>query len=296
LLVRRRGSDPGGEMSLADHLRELRNRLIKSGIALAIAAVVCYIEWKPLFNFLSRPYCSIAVGQQHGCQLYTFQPLDQFLIRLRVSLMAAAVVSSPIWLYQLGAFITPGLKRKEKRYAGGFLAASLSLFLVGVVFAYLTIDRGLAFLLDIGGSRIEPLLGVTPYLNFVTLTLVAFGTAFEFPVVVVFLNLVGVLTTDRMRAWRRGMIFGLFVFAALITPSQDPFTFTFMAIPLCLLYEVCIIIGRLRDRSRRRQQAQDGLAALADDEASRLPPPEPVLTTVETTSRAPANTGRGAAG
>jgi len=109
-------------------------------------------------------------------------------------------------------------------------------------------------------------------------------------------NLVGVLTTDRMRAWRRGMIFGLFVFAALITPSQDPFTFTFMAIPLCLLYEVCIIIGRLRDRSRRRQQAQDGLAALADDEASRLPPPEPVLTTVETTSRAPANTGRGAAG
>src|SRR5664280_2349853 len=116
-------------------------------------------------------------------------------------------------------------------------------------------------------------LGVTPYLNFVTLTLVAFGTAFEFPVVVVFLNLVGVLTTDRMRAWRRGMIFGLFVFAALITPSQDPFTFTFMAIPLCLLYEVCIIIARLRDRSRRRQQAQDGLAAPgpipepADDDA-----------------------------
>lgn len=263
-------------MSLADHLRELRNRLVKSGIALAIAVIGCYLVWRPLFAFLSRPYCDIAVGRQHGCQLYTFQPLDQFLIRLRVSVLAGAVLSSPVWLYQLGAFITPGLKRTEKRYAGGFLAASLTLFVAGVVFAYLTISRGLAFLLDVGGPKIEPLLGVTPYLNFVTLTLVAFGTSFEFPVVVVFLNLVGVLTTDRMRTWRRGMIFGLFVFAALITPSQDPFTFTLMAIPLCVLYEGCIVIGRLRDRSRRRLAEREGLASLADDEASPAPlPPAP---------------------
>ncbi|GAC1329702.1 MAG: twin-arginine translocase subunit TatC [Mycobacteriales bacterium] len=267
---RRPAAEPDGQMTLVEHLTELRGRLVKSLLALAIAVAIAFWQWQAIYEFLNRPYCDIRVGQQLKCQLFTFGPLDQFLIRMRVSLIAGAVLSSPVWLYQIGAFITPGLRRHERRWAGGFLAASLVLFTIGAFFAYLTLSKGLQFLLGVGGTGITPLLDVSRYLSFVTLMLLAFGISFEFPVVVVFLNLLGILPTDRMRAWRRGMIFGIFVFSAVITPSQDPFTFLAMAIPLCLLYEVCIVIGRVRDRGRRRREVDRGFAAVGDDELSPL--------------------------
>jgi sec-independent protein translocase protein TatC len=256
-------------MALADHLRELRNRLGISLLALAVGVIVAFIHWEPIYAFLSAPYCATGAGTK-DCTLFAFGIFDQFLVRMKVSFIAGAVFTAPIWLYQLGAFITPALHRREKKYAAAFLASSLVLFSVGCVFAYLTVARGLDFLLSVAGGDVTQLLSIQSYLSFVTLMLLAFGAAFLFPVVVMFLNLVGIFSTARMRSWRRGMIFGIFAVAALITPSQDPFTFMAMAIPICVLYEGCIVIGRIRDRTRRRALAAEGLAGLDDDATSHV--------------------------
>jgi sec-independent protein translocase protein TatC len=258
----KRSSD--GRMALADHLRELRNRMGISLLALAVGVVVAFFFWQPIYDFLRQPYCSTGQGEK-TCDLYALGIFDQFLVRMKVSFIAGSVLTAPVWLYQLGAFITPALHRKERKYAAAFLAASLVLFSIGCVFAYLTVSRGLDFLLSVGGGDIVTLLSIQSYLSFVTLMLLAFGVAFLFPVVICFLNLTGILSTDRMRTSRRAMIFGVFAVSALITPSQDPFTFMVMAIPLCVLYEGCILIGRVRDRTRRRA---DPLAELGDDEPS----------------------------
>jgi sec-independent protein translocase protein TatC len=268
---KRRKRPADGRMALADHLREFRNRLGISLLALAVGVVVAFIYWQPIYDFLSQPYCRTQQGAKN-CNLYAFGIFDQFLVRMKVSFIAGSVLTAPIWLYQLGAFITPALHRKEKKYAAAFLGASLVLFSVGCVFAYLTVSRGLDFLLRVGGGDVLTLLSIQSYLSFVTLMLVAFGVAFLFPVVITFLNLTGILSTARMRSSRRGMIFGIFAMSALITPSQDPFTFMVMAIPLCILYEGCIIIGRVRDRTRRKALAADPVAQLADDETSYVDP------------------------
>jgi sec-independent protein translocase protein TatC len=261
------GSAGDGRMSLVEHLVELRNRSAKSLAALAVCVVVVFVFWEPVYDFLRQPYCNTRAGAEN-CDLTAFGIFDQFKVRLRVAFIGGAIVSSPVWLYQLGAFITPALHRKEKKYAAGFLTAALLLFLVGTTFAYLTVSRGLDFLLEVGGGDINTLLSIQSYLSFLTLCLLAFGVAFEFPVLVLFLNVVGVFPSSKMRAWRRGMILGIFTGSALITPSQDPFTFCFMAIPIYLLYEACIVIARLRERTRRG--SGEDYSGLADDETSVL--------------------------
>lgn len=257
-------------MGLTDHLRELRSRLGWSMLAIFVAMVVAFIFWQPVLEFLKQPYCATSAGQDQECQLASFSVFDQIRVRLRVSAIGGVVLAAPVWLYQVGAFITPALHGKEKRYAAGFLAASLLLFSVGTVFAYLTIAQGLQFLLTIGGDGVITITSLQSYLAFVTLCLIAFGVAFLFPVLVTFLNMVGVFPVEKMQAWRRGMIVGIFAAAAVITPSQDPFTFVIMAVPLCLLYEACIVLARLRDRSARRRRADDPVASLDDDATSSL--------------------------
>ena len=264
---------PDGRMPLIEHLRELRNRLAKSLLAITVGIVISFLFWEQILDFLRQPYCRSTASA--NCDLFAFTPLETFAIQLKTSSIGGVVLTAPIWLYQLGAFITPALHRKERRYAMAFVVVSTLLFAAGCVTAYLTLDRGLDFLLNVGGSDIEVLLSLKSYLNFVTLTLLSFGIAFLFPVVLVFLNVVGVLPTDRMRAWRRGMIVAIAVLAAVLTPSTDPYTFTFMAVPLYVLYEVCILIGRLRDRMGRRQREQDPVAQLGDDETSVLEPATP---------------------
>lgn len=265
-------------MALVEHLRELRNRLGISLLALAVAVVAALVFRGPIFDLLKRPYCQTDVAREASqrsgeqCNLYAFGTFEQFSVSLRVALIAGVVLSAPVWLYQLGSFITPALHRKEKRYAAAFLGASLILFSTGTVFAYFTISRGLQFLLSFAGEDVVTLPSIQSYLSFVTLTLIAFGVAFLFPVIVLFLNFSGVFPTAKMRSWRRGMIVGIAVAAAVLTPSQDPFTFMAMAVPLYALYEGCIVITRVRDRGlRRRRGLEPGaqeLEALGDDETS----------------------------
>ena len=258
-------------MALVEHLRELRNRMAIALIAIAIGVVVAWYLWQPIYDFLREPYCNTSQSGK-GCNLYALGIFDQFKVKLRVAFIGGTILASPVWLYELGAFITPALHKKERRYAVGFLASALVLFLAGTVLAYLSIARGLQFFLTLGGSHVAVILSIQAYLSFVTLMLLAFGVAFEFPVVILFLNVVGVLSPARMRQWRRGMIFGIFVASALITPTQDPFTFLAMAVPLCVLYEGCILIARLRERSRRRREQADPLASLDPDTPSYIDP------------------------
>lgn len=258
-----------GRMPLVEHLRELRDRLAWSLGAVAVCVVVAYVFWEPLFDVLKEPYTQTPQGQADP-QLTSFSVFEQFAVRLRVSFLVGVVAASPVWLYQLGAFITPALHRKERRYAGSFLAAALLLFVVGAVLAYLTVSKGLTFLLQVGGDGVESQLRIGDYLDFLTLTLLAFGVAFEFPVVVTFLNVVGVFPSATMRSWRRGMVVGLTVFAAVITPSQDPIGMAVLAASLYLLYEMCILLARLRERSARKRRARDPVARLADDDTSAI--------------------------
>jgi sec-independent protein translocase protein TatC len=258
-------------MALVEHLRELRNRLAVSLVAIAVGVVVGWYLWEPIYAFLREPFCNTTPGD-NGCNLVSLGIFDQFKVKLRVAFIAGTILAAPIWLYELGAFITPALHKKERRYAAGFLVAALTLFLAGTALAYVSVSRGLDFFLTLGGDHITVILSIQAYLSFLTLMLLAFGIAFEFPVVILFLNLVGVLSAARMRAWRRGMIMGIFVASALITPTQDPFTFLAMAVPLCVLYEACILVARLRDRSRRRLEEADPLAALDPDTPSYVDP------------------------
>lgn len=248
-------------MTLSQHLRELRYRMLVSAAALAVGVIVAYVLWEPIFEFLRQPYCGTRRGRTN-CNLYSLGIFDQFQVRMRVAFIGGAVLSSPVWIFHVGRFITPGMHRKERRYAVWFMLAGLVLFSAGVAMAYLTVSRGLELFLSVGGGHVVPLVTVQGYLSFVTVLLLGFGLAFEFPLVVMFLNLTGVLSSQRMRSSRRGVIFGLFVIAAILVPTTDPFTFLAMAVPLALLYEVCIVIARVRDRRQiQRRREIDALEA-----------------------------------
>ena len=261
-------------MTLVEHLVELRSRLVKSLLALAVGTVVAFVLYDPILTFLIQPYCDLPAELRFppgndDCQLFATGILEQFTNRMRVALMTGSVASAPVWLWQLWQFVTPGLHPKERRWAVPFIVSSTTLFAVGAVFAYVTLPNGLNFLLGVGGENVTALLTVDKYLSFVTLMLVAFGVSFEFPLLMIFLNIVGVTPTEKLRRWRRGMIFGLSVFAAFITPSQDPFTFLAMWVPLVLSYEFVILFGRLRDRMRKRRPSES-TDQWSDDEISPL--------------------------
>jgi sec-independent protein translocase protein TatC len=259
-------------MSLADHIYELRNRLAKSFVAIGVGMLlVGLVFYQPVFDFLREPYCRTSAAGK-DCNLYVRDIFAQFAVRLKVAGIGGTLLASPVWLYQLGAFITPALHRKEKRYAAAFLGGSLVLFATGVTFAYLTMDKGLEFLLTVGGDGLVTLPDLKSYLSFVTLTLFAFGVAFLFPVVLVFLNLVGALSARKMGGMWRGMIVGIAFFSAVLTPSTDPITFLAMAVPITVLYVLCVGIAWVVDRSRRRTKGEDPTAGLDDDETSYVDP------------------------
>ncbi len=233
-------------MTVVEHLTELRRRLIICVIAITIAAIVVYIFSLDIIRFLIESYQD-AVDDPKKQLIFT-GPLDAFATRLKVATYGGIALAFPVWLFQLWRFITPGLEPREKRYAVPFVLTSILLFSLGGFVALLTLPKALDFLLNLGGSELEPLLTADRYLSLVTLMVVAFGVAFEFPVVLTFLLLARVITTAQLRRWRRGTIVIIVIFAAIITPSQDPYSLLFMAGPMYLFYEICIIIGRVMKR------------------------------------------------
>ena len=231
-------------MSLVEHLTELRQRLIVSAVAVALGAVLAFIFYDRILDFLIQPYCdTLPPGRR--CTLFITDPLEGFATRLKVATWGGFLLASPVVLFQFWRFITPGLNPNEKRYAVPFVVSSVSLFCLGAVLARITFPRALDFLLAVGGSDIEEILSPSKYIRLVLLVALAFGVAFLFPVLLVFLQLAGVLTSRRLKSWRRPAVVVIFVVAAVITPSQDPYSLFAMAGPMYLFYEASIVIGRL---------------------------------------------------
>lgn len=230
-------------MSIIEHLTELRTRLIISAVAVAVGAVVAFAFYDQILDFLLDPYCAtLPVGKP--CTLFITDPLEGFATRLKVATWGGFLLASPVVLWQLWRFITPGLNPNEKRYAVPFVGSSVVLFCLGALLARYTFPRALDFLLSVGGD-LEPILSPSKYLRLVILVAVAFGVAFLFPVLLVFLQLAGVLTSQKLKGWRRAAIVGIFVVAAVITPSQDPYSLFAMAGPMYVFYEASIVVGRV---------------------------------------------------
>lgn len=263
-------------MSLVAHLTELRNRIGKSLLALLLGTAIAFWWYEHgLGEFIRAPYCDLDPELRYGdggteCGLLITDVWGGVFIRLKVSVLVGAVLSSPLWLWQLWAFITPGLKRNEKRYGVGFVAVSTLLFAAGTVLAYVALSKGLELLLSLAGDGTIIALTAPDYIGFMISLLIAFGASFEIPLIAVALNLVGVLSYDVLRKSRRWIFFLTIVFAAFVTPTQDPFTMLLMAGPMILLFEIAIQIARFVDRRRARREAAEGFSAVPDDEASPL--------------------------
>lgn len=231
-------------MTLVEHLGELRRRIVVSLVSVALGAVVAFIFFDDILHFLSGPYREVT-GKD---TLLATGVLDPFLTRLRIAAYGGLVLASPVVLFQIWRFITPGLERKEKRYAVPFVASSLTLFLAGAFVALESLDKTFDFLLGMGGGEIETWLTADRYLSFITLMLLAFGVAFQLPVVLVFLLIARVIDTRQLRSIRRSACVGIVAGSAIITPSQDPFTMFMMAVPMYVFYELAILIGRALKR------------------------------------------------
>jgi len=265
-------------MSVLDHLRELRRRLFIVMIIIGAGAVFGWVVYNPLLEILKHPYCKIpfehrlgALNQSEGeCKLQFRDPLGGFTIRLKVSMVAGAILTAPLWLFQLWAFVTPGLRRNEKRWTVAFVTASTVLFASGMALAYVTLAKGLQVLILSAGSGTQAALDITSYISFVILMLVIFGASFELPLLIVMLNLVRVLPFSILKRGQRIGIFLIFVFAAVATPSTDPFTMVAMAIPMCVLFEAAVLFAFVNDRRRAKREAAEEAAQLPDDVASSI--------------------------
>lgn len=250
----------GGDMSLVEHLRELRTRIMRSMVALAITGVAGWFLYQPILNALLGPLrASAPEGSDLATTLLTTDPLQPFAIRLRITSYTAIALALPVILWQLWRFIAPGLYENEKKYGVAFIAAGTALFAAGAAIAFWTMPQALDFLQTIGGEEnFTQIYAPDKYLRLITYMMLAFGIGFEFPIILVFLQLVGVLKPQQLAKARRFAIVGIAVLVAVATPSADPISMLALMIPMILFYEVSIIVGRIL---LRRRKAADAVAA-----------------------------------
>ncbi|MEU1530947.1 twin-arginine translocase subunit TatC [Streptomyces fagopyri] len=265
-------------MPLADHLRELRNRLAKAVLAIIVVTVVAAFFYNEIVNFVTKPVLdSVGCGKNFEelarssdktqCAAITINGLlTPFTLALKVSLMAGVVFASPVWLYQLWGFVAPGLHKHEKKYALAFVGTGVPLFLGGAFFAYKVLPTTAKVLIGFTPNDVNNLLPLDDLLDLVTRMVLVFGLSFELPLLLVMLNLTGILTGRRMLGWWRAMIMGITVFAAIATPSTDPLTMLALAVPIWILYFGAVVFSLMNDRRKRRREAEGP----DDDEASEL--------------------------
>ena len=247
---------PDAQMTLVEHLAELRSRIIRSLIAVAIGAVASWILYPHIFNVLLHPYRQV-VGDRSitGGRLLQTDPLEGFAVRVKIATYGGIALAMPVLLWQLWRFVTPALYAHEKRYVIPFVTAAVVLFVMGAALAYWTLPKALGWLIGIGGGDLITGFSPAKYFQLVFYMMLAFGISFEFPVLLVFLQLAGVLKNATLRKYRRHAIVGITIVVAVATPSNDPISLMVLSVPLVLFYEAAIWIGWLHARRRARAQA-----------------------------------------
>lgn len=242
----------GADMTLADHLRELRYRLLIGVGAVAVMMIPAWFLYPWLMDALNQPYCTALVQQNPdaNCDFLVTNLLDPFSLRLKVAGYGGLFLAMPVILWQLWRFIAPGLYRRERRYAIGFVASALALFAMGAFVAYFTLSKAVSFLVQIGGPDIDIRSGPNEFVRLSLFMMLAFGVGFLFPIVLVALQMIGVVSPKQLSSWRRQTVLVIVVLAAAITPSGDPFSLAALSVPMYLFYELSILIGRVIIRRR----------------------------------------------
>ena len=240
-----------GDMTLVGHLSELRTRLIRSVMAIVVGAVVVYIFFDPIFDFLASPYCEIKQEAGEECEFLTTSPLENFQVVLGMSGYGGLTLALPIILYQLGKFVMPGLYPNERKVLLPFFVISVILLALGMIGGYLLMPKTLTVLTGFGSESFTEFFSPRAYTSFFIKMILAFGVAAELPLVLVFLQLIGVVSTDTLRKNRRVAVVAVAILSALVTPTGDPFTLAVLAIPMYLFYEASLIIG---GRMTKRRQ------------------------------------------
>ena len=241
-----------GHMTLWEHLGELRTRLFRVGIAVGIGAVLGWFLYPYVLELLKHPFNEVQPDQP----FIATEPLQAFSLRLKMSGYIGLAIAMPVVVWQVWRFVTPGLYPNEKKYAIPFTVSAIILFIGGAVLAFFVLNPTLQFLTTIGGSQIEPFYTASSYVTLIIWMMLGFGIGFEFPVLLVALQMIGVLTPKQLLKWWRQAIVVIVVIAAVITPSGDPISMAALAVPMLMLYSVAIGIGALilalRRRAKRR--------------------------------------------
>lgn len=263
-----------GSMTLIEHVRELRNRLFWASLGIVVGLIVGFIVSQWVFDLLKQPYCDLPSSYTRNaegklvCNFITLGATDQLVLRLKIALWVGLIVGAPVWLYQLWAFIAPGLHRHERKWAYVFVGIAAPLFAGGAVLAFFVVKHSLAFVMQAGVIGSTTQLEVTSYIGFVTNMILLFGVGFEFPLVLLMLNFTGVTSARRLLSWWRAVVFLSFAFAAVATPDPGPFGMTLLAAVMSLLYFVAVAVAFLNDK--RTGRGKEVYAGIGDDETSPL--------------------------
>jgi sec-independent protein translocase protein TatC len=255
---RARVASPDDRMTLTEHLAELRSRIIRSLLAMVMGIIIVLAAYGPVLRFLTKPYVKLCARKGSDfcvANLFYLSPLEGFTTRLSIATYGGIILALPVIMWQVWRFIVPALHAKEKKYAIPFVASSVALFALGAYVAYWTLDKALEFLIAWAGPDVKANFQISKYISLVGLMVAAFGIAFEFPVLLVFLQLVGVLTPQTLLKGWRYAIMAIFVIAAVITPSGDPYSMLALAIPMSIFYLISIVIGLIFQKRKRAAEA-----------------------------------------
>jgi sec-independent protein translocase protein TatC len=260
---------PDGQMTLFEHLAELRGRLLKAAAFILIGMIAFWFLYDPLFHLFSDPFYNAldSLNRPDLKASLNFGDIGSpLLLKLKIAAAAAVTLTSPFWLWQMWAFVMPGLHRKERKWTYLFVGSAGPLFIAGVLIGYYALPKGLAVLVNFTPAGSSNFVNAAGYLSFMIRLLLVFGVAFEIPIIVIILNMVGVLSSKVLSKARPAIIFGIFVFAAVATPSTDPFTMLLLAIPMTILFIVSEIIARIIEKRRKAKLVAQGIDLSIDDD------------------------------
>ena len=272
----RASRDPDAAMTLIEHLRELRTRLFRSAIAIAIGAVIGWVYYEQVFAIIRRPYDDLLVQARSEGKtviLAITGVTDAFSLQLKISIFAGILLAAPVWIYQLWRFLAPGLTGRERKWSYIFTIVATPLFIAGCALGYWVLPRSLELFFGFTPVNTTNIYSVDTYLSFILQFVIFFGLGFLIPLVLVMLNFAGILSGRRLVSWWRGLVLGTFVFAAVATPSGDPIGMVLLALPMLVVVGIAIGVSLLNDRRRRRRNARN-VPRWADDELSPLDEPE----------------------